>query len=173
MVSTHEPRLAAATRDGLEMIRLADADWRVPRIARHLGLHEQTMRTWLKVFLTAGFAALPNQSHARPHSALNPQLLDLTRTMIRSSGRTWTGGRVAAWLAQEHDVPLSAARVCFHLRRAGLSYQRTSRSVRHKQDLVAVQSHPAKRTDRQKAADGLIDVCHLDEVGFSPTLVTS
>ena len=41
---TRAPGLAPRTRDRLEMIRLADAGWRVPQIARHLGYHEQTTR---------------------------------------------------------------------------------------------------------------------------------
>jgi transposase len=138
---TREPGIAAPTRDRLEMIRLSDAGWRVPRIARHLGLHEQTVRTWIKVFLAAGFAALPNRPHARPHSALTPEILTATRAMIHASGRTWTGGQVAVWLAQEYGIHLSASRVRFHLRNAGLSYQRVSRSLRHKQDPAAVAVH--------------------------------
>ena len=34
---TREPGIAPRTRDRLEMVRLADAGWTVPRIARHLG----------------------------------------------------------------------------------------------------------------------------------------
>ena len=138
---TREPGIAAATRDRLEMIRLSDAGWSVPRIAHHLGLHEQTARAWIKVFLAKGFAALPNRPHARPHSALTPAILAATRAMLRASGRTWTGGQVAAWLAQEYHIHLSASRVRFHLRRAGLSYQRVSRSLRHKQDPDQVAAH--------------------------------
>jgi transposase len=131
---TRVPGLAATTRDRLEMIRLSDARWSVPRLARHLDLHEQTVRSWIKVFLTAGFDALPNRPHARPRSALTPEILTATRAMLRAGGRTWTGGQIAAWLAQEYHIQLSASRVRFHLRRAGLSYQRTSRSLRHKPD---------------------------------------
>jgi transposase len=133
--------IAAPTRDRLEMIRLSDAGWSVPRIARHLGLHEQTVRTCMKVFLAAGFDALPNRPHARPHSALIPDILTATRAMMRASGRSWTGGQIAAWLAQEYGLHLSASRVRFHLRRAGLSYQRISRSLRHKQDPAQVAAH--------------------------------
>jgi putative transposase len=147
---TRAPGLPAATRDRLEMIRLSDAGWSVPKIARHLGLHEQTVRIWIKVFLASGFDALPNKPHARPHSALTPELLTVARTMMRASGRTWTGGQLAAWLATEHGVQLSASRVRYHLRRAGLSYQRTSRSLRHKQDLAAVAAHQAAAAVAEK-----------------------
>jgi transposase len=147
---TRAPGLPATTRDRLEMIRLSDAGWSVPKIARHLDLHEQTVRTWLKVFLAAGFDALPNKPQARPHSARTPELLTVARTMMRTSGRTWTGGQLAAWLAAEHGVQLSASRVRYHLRRAGLSYQRTSRSLRHKQDPTAVAAHQAAAVVAEK-----------------------
>jgi len=147
---THAPGLAAATRDRLEMIRLSAAGWSIPRIARHLGLHEQTVRAWIKVFLAAGFDALPNRPPARPRSALTPAMLNTLRTMIRASGRTWTGGQLATWLAQEYGIHLSASRVRFHLRRAGLSYQRISRSLRHKQDPVQVAAHQAAEEAAQK-----------------------
>jgi transposase len=147
---TRAAGLAAATRDRLEMIRLSDAGWSPPRIARHLGLHEQTVRTWLKVFLAAGFDALANRPHARPQSALTPALLAATRAMIRASGRTWSSTQITTWLAAEHGVQLSAARVRFHLRQAGLSYQRTSRSLRHKQDPVRVAAHQAAADAAQK-----------------------
>jgi len=41
---TRQAGLAPSIRDRLEMVRLADAGWSVPRIARHLGQHEQTVR---------------------------------------------------------------------------------------------------------------------------------
>ena len=147
---TRAPRLAAATRDRREMIRLSDAGWSVPKIARHLGLPEQTVRAWIKVFLAHGLAGLPNKPHARPHSALTPQVLTAARPMLRARGRTWTGGQRAAWLAQEHGLQLSASRVHYHLRRAGLSYQRTSRSLRHKQDPAAVAAHLAEAGTAEK-----------------------
>src|SRR3954447_8317834 len=58
---TRQPGLAPRTRDRLEMLRLADAGWRVPRIARHLGYHEQTTRKYLKAFLADGFDRLPDR----------------------------------------------------------------------------------------------------------------
>ncbi len=48
---TRQRSLAPSTRDRLEMVRLSDAGWSVPRIARYLGQHEQTVRAWIKAFL--------------------------------------------------------------------------------------------------------------------------
>jgi transposase len=59
-------------------------------------------------------------------------------------------GQLAAWLAAAHGVRLSASRVRYHLRRVGLSYQRTSRSLRHKQDPAAVAAHQAAAAVAEK-----------------------
>jgi len=147
---THEPGLAPSTRDRLEMVRLSDAGWSVPRIARHLGQHEQTVRTWIKAFLAGGFAALPNQPRGGGHSAFTPALVAATRAMILTSGRTWTARQLAAWLATEHGLGLSPARVRVHLRRAGLSYHRTSRRLTHKQDPGAVAAFQATAAASKK-----------------------
>ena len=48
---THEPGVRPSVRDRLEMVRLSDAGWSVPQIARHLGAHEQTVRRYVKAYL--------------------------------------------------------------------------------------------------------------------------
>src|SRR5690349_24739893 len=95
---TRAAGLAPSTRDRLEMVRLSDADWSVPRIARHLGQHEQTVRAWIKAFLAGGFDALPNHPRGG-HSAFTPALIAATQAMILRSGRIWTARQIAAWLA--------------------------------------------------------------------------
>jgi transposase len=131
---TRHAGVAPSTRDRLEMVRLADAGWSVPRIARHLGHHEQTVRTWIKVFLAEGFDALPNKPRGGKQSALTPRMLDAVRTEVAKGERTWTAAQLADWLAEQQGVRLSTDRLRVHLRRAKISWQRTSRSLTHKQD---------------------------------------
>ncbi len=147
---TRQPGLAPSTRDRLEMVRLSDAGWSVPRIARHLGQHEQTVRLWIKAFLHGGFAALPNKPRGGKHSALTPAILDAVRAEIAKAERTWTAAQLTAWIAQHHGVRLSVDRVRRHLRRASLSWQRTSRSLKHKQDPAEVAERQAVLTDLAK-----------------------
>ena len=139
---TRHAGLAPSTRDRLEMVRLSDAGWSVPRIARHLGQHEQTVRAWIKAFLAAGFDALPNKPRGGKQSALTPAILDAVRTELANGDRTWTAGQLAARIAQHHGVRLSADRVRVHLKRAKITWQRTSRSLKHKQN-------PAEVAERQ------------------------
>src|SRR5919199_2972574 len=131
---TRQAGLASSTRDRLEMVRLSDAGWRVPRIARHLGLHEQTVRAWIKAFLRGGFDALPNKPRGGKQSALTAPVLEAVRAEVATGARTWTAAQLADWVADHHGVRLSADRLRRHLPRAKISWQRTSRTLKHKQD---------------------------------------
>ena len=130
---TRQAGLASDIRDRLEMVRLSDAGWSVPKIARHLGLHEQTVRAWVKAFLHGGFDALPNKPRGGDTSDVTPSMLEAARAEIAKGTRIWSASEVADWIALHHGVRISPGRMRVHLARAGLSYQRTSRSLRHKQ----------------------------------------
>ena len=147
---TRQAGLAPSTRDRLEMVRLSAAGWSVPRIARHLGPHEQTARAWIKAFLDGGFDALPNKPRGGKQSALTASMLESVRVAVATGERTWTAVQLAAWVAEHHGVRLSADRVRIHVRRAGISWQRTSRTLRHKQDPTEVAEREAVLTDRAK-----------------------
>jgi putative transposase len=147
---TRQKNLAPSTRDRLEMVRLSDAGWSVPRIARHLGQHEHTVRPWIKAFLAGGFDALPNKPRGGKQSALTAAMLENVRAEVARGERTWTAAHVADWIAEHHGVRLSTDRVRIHLRRAKISWQRTSRTLRHKQDPTEVAERAAVLTDLAK-----------------------
>ena len=147
---TRQAGLAPSTRDRLEMVRLADAGWGVPRIARHLGRHEQTVRAWVKAFLAGGFDALPDKPRGGKQSALTAPMLESVRAELAAGARTWTAAQLADWIADHHGVRLSADRVRIHLRRATISWQRTSRTLRHKQDPTEVAERQALLDDLEK-----------------------
>ena len=147
---TRHAGLAPSTRDRLEMVRLSDAGWSVPRIARHLGQHEQTVRAWIKAFLAAGFDALPNKPRGGKQSALTPTMLDAVRAELAKGTRTWTAAQLAGWIAEHHGVRLSADRVRFHLKRAKITWQRTSRTLKHKQDPDEVAERQAVLEELEK-----------------------
>jgi transposase len=60
-------------------------------------------------------------------------MLEAARAEIAKGTRIWSASEVADWIALHHGVRISPGRMRVHLARAGLSYQRTSRSLRHKQ----------------------------------------
>ena len=129
----HQRDVAPNVRERLEMVRLSDRGWSIPKIACHLQQHEQTVRRWIKAYLYAGRAGLADKGHGGKASAFTPALRQAMEAEICQAQRTWTAKQLAEWLAQEHQVHLSADRIRFHLKRAKFSYKRTSRSLRHKQ----------------------------------------
>jgi transposase len=152
---THQAGIAPSTRDRLEMVRLSDAGWSVPTIARHLAQHEQTVRAWIKTFLKGGFDALPNKPRGGKVSALTPAMVEAVRTEVAKGTRTWNSPQLADWVAEHHAVQISPGRLRVHLKRAKLSYQRTSRSLKHKQD-------PQEVADRKAALEALAKKGRLD-----------
>jgi transposase len=149
---THQPGLIARVRDRLEMVRLSHAGWTIPQIARHLGQHEQTVRFWIKAFLSAGFDALADKPRGGSVSALTPALLEAVRQEIAKADRTWSAGQIADWIARHQDVSRSAAQVRRKLRKERLSYKRTSRSLGHKQNPQQVAKQRGELTALEKGA---------------------
>lgn len=127
--------LAPRTRARLEMLRLADAGWSVPRIARLLGWHEQTVRKYIKAFLAAGFESLADRPRSgRPPKLTQADLATLEQLLNESaaSGRTWTLPQLVQWLECERGVELSARRLSCALHRRHFRWKRTQDSLRHR-----------------------------------------
>ena len=128
----HLRHVAPKVRDRLEMLRLADKGWSIPKIALHLGQHSQTVRYWIKAFLAGEFDALHDKPHGGKSSEFTPPMIEALVAHIRASQQTWTAAQLAAWVADQYQVRLSPGRMRVHLKRANLSYKRTSRSLKHK-----------------------------------------
>ena len=146
--------LAPRLRDRLEMVRLSDLGWSIPRIAVTLGTHEQTVRKYIKAFLAGGFDALPDRPRSgRPPAVSAADLAALEQVLDESaaSGRTWTLAQQVRWLAAIRGVSVSAGhlRRLLHARR--FRWKRTKRSVRHKQ----------KDPTRQAQAEADLATLHL------------
>jgi putative transposase len=126
--------LAPQLRERMEMVRLSDLGWRVPQIAGSLGLHEQTVRKFIKAFLATGFAGLANQPiPGRTPRASAADLAALGTLLDEAAirGQTWTAGQLAAWLACERGISLSTSRLRVLLRQHEFRWKRTKRSLRH------------------------------------------
>ncbi len=147
---TRQPGLAPDTRDRLEMVRLSDAAWSVPTIARHLQRHEQTVRAWIKAFIVGGFDALTNKPRGGDTSVLTPAMIEAVRAEVGKGTRTWNAARICDWVAEQHGVRISPGRMRVHLKRAKLSYQRTSRTLKHKQKPEEVTARTAQLEELEK-----------------------
>src|SRR5205085_8306110 len=124
------------------------------QIARLVQLSEEQVRYWVKRFLEGGFDALPDAPHLGQRSALTPAILESVREELRQGGRTWTAQQIADWIAEQHGVRRSADRVGRMLRRAGLSYKRTHRHLKHKQKPEEVAAKQAELAVLEKRGIG-------------------
>jgi transposase len=96
------------------------------------------------------FAALADQPHRGRTSQFTPALLAALRAELAATERTWTAPQLTAWLAEQHGLQLSPDHLGFLLRRAGLRYKRTERSLRHQQDPVQVAAKQAELQELEK-----------------------
>jgi transposase len=148
----HAAGVMPRTRDRLERVRLSDAGWSVPHIARHLGLSQRCVRHWIKTFLVGGFDALPDKAHVGQKSSLTPEMLAAVRAQVQKGERTWSAAQIADWVEEHFGLRLSAPWLRRLLRREKLSYKRTSRSLKHKQDPEAVAAKKADLETLEKGA---------------------
>lgn len=140
----HQPGIAPRTRDRLEMVRLSDVGWSVPHIARHLSSSEIRVRHWIKTYLRASFDGLPDKPHVGQKSALTPEILTALRAEIAKGERIWTARQVSEWLWEHHQIRRCPGWLRRVLKREGLRYKRTTRTLKHKQNPEQV---AAKRTE--------------------------
>jgi len=129
---SHERDIAPRTRDRLEMVRLADAGWSIPRIARHLGYHEQTIRKYIKQFVTGGFDRLPDKPHLGRRAKVTEEMLSALEQLIDESERTWTTPQLAQWLSEHFQVEVHPDHLARLLHKRRFRWKRTKRSVAHK-----------------------------------------
>ena len=151
----HEPGVMPRTRDRLEMVRLADASWSIPRIAQHLGICEKRVRHYIKAFLSEGFDALPDKPHPGQSSALSPAIREALGSQIERAERTWTAEDLADWIEREFGVRRTVPHLRRMLRRWKLRYKRTGRQIHHKQDRQAVKTKKADLETLEKGGGGL------------------
>jgi len=157
----HQKSVASRTRGRLEMIRLSDKGWSVPKIAAHLDLHEQTVRSWIKVFLSGGFDALADQPHTGQKSAVTPDILAAVRHWLTTGDQTWNARQVAVEVNARYGVLRSRPQWRRLLRREGLTYKRTRRSLRHKQDPVAVATKTAELDGLKRGRKAGNSICAI------------
>lgn len=146
----HDPGVMPRTRDRLEMVRQSAAGWSIPTIARHLGMSEKRVRHWIKTFLRSGFEALPDRPHPGQPSSLTAAMVEAIRQELRQGKRTWTASQLADWVEDRFGTRFTPDYLCRRLKRARISYQRTGRSVKHKQKREEVEPKQAAMAEHEK-----------------------
>jgi transposase len=144
--------LKPAERDRVEMARLADAGWRVPQIAHHLGYCAATVRRVFVQFEQTGPRGL---RHHKPGPAPDLPRREQVEAALRElleQPRTWTAGQLAAALG-ERGIRLSTRQVRRYLTGPGLRarWRRTKRTLEHKADPARVAAARAELEMRKNA----------------------
>lgn len=140
------------TRERLDMVRLSDAGWSVPRIARHVLRTEPTARYWIKRFLAGGFAVLEDLPHLGQSSAITPEMLAALKQELEQGQRTCTARQAVEWLTEQYGIRITPEWMAVLLTRAGLSYKRTQRRLKHKQDPDEVVRKRQELAEAEKGA---------------------
>jgi transposase len=128
-----DPRAKPRVRERLEMVRLSDKGWSIPQIAQHLELTESRVRHWIKQFLVGGFDDLADRNGVGPKRRLTKKILEGLGQAVGQDGRTWTAAQVNIWLSEHHGFTMNRRYLSEVLGNNGLSYKRTTRTIRHKQ----------------------------------------
>jgi transposase len=109
---------AARTVERAQIIWLASQGWRVPAIARDVGVNVDTVRLWLTRFNADGLGGLHDRPRAgRPATYTAKQAGDvvaLALTDPQSLGlpfASWTLDRLTAYLHEVKRLPMSRARI--------------------------------------------------------------
>lgn len=130
----HDPATKPKTRTRLEMVRLSHAGWTIPSIAKHFQLTQSRVRYWIKTFLSEGFDALDSKMSPGPPVKLSATLLAHLKQTVGQDGRTWTCSQVQDWLQEHYQLRVNRTWLSEVLVKNGLSYKRTTRTLRHKQN---------------------------------------
>ena len=158
---TRQRRVAPQVRDRLEMVRLSNAGWSIPKIALHLHAHEQTVRRWIKTFLQAGFDALADKPRPGKKSAIGADILEHVKAWLQQGQRTWSAPQIAQQVEDNFGIRRSPAQWRRLLRRERLSYKRTRRTLSHKQKPQEVAKKQADLETLKKGALPTGSTCAL------------
>ncbi|MEV6212623.1 helix-turn-helix domain-containing protein, partial [Kitasatospora sp. NPDC051914] len=150
-------------------------------IAGIVTVHPATARGALRRYDAGGLSAPADAPRSGRPPKITPADLDTPENMLdecaENGGPSWTLPRLAAWLERGRGVRIHSARLSVLLERDGFRYERTRTTVRHKADEALQRSARDGHAGgpaavRLGAEAGDIELFHLDEAGFAPTLPT-
>jgi transposase len=131
-------QLSPRMRDRLEMVRLSDMGQSVRQIAEVLDVHEQTVRKYLKRFVSQGcnFEALADAPIPGRPAVLTDEYMQALEQLLDASahkGRTWTCRTLAQWLKEQFGIAVHPKYLSERLKSRKFRWKRTLRSLKHKQ----------------------------------------
>ncbi|WP_158621478.1 IS630 family transposase [Corallococcus aberystwythensis] len=161
----------ADERDRVQMVLLAAEGWSAPRIARHLGVSDKTVRRLLKGWRMQGEQALYKKLPGPTPDFEHQQRVQQALHGLLEAPRAWSAGQLSGAL-EAHGIHLGPRQVRRYLATMGAGWRRTKMSLTHKQKPDAVSQARARLLRLKKSREGKLDLYFLDECGFSPTQPT-
>jgi transposase len=120
------------------IVWLSREGWRVPTIAQHLHLCGRTVRRWIERFNQDGVAGFEDEPRpGRPPTYTQEQVSEVIQTALTDPQTisreleldpplpfgAWTLDRLAAYLKEYRNIPISRDRIAVLLRREGLKWR--------------------------------------------------
>ena len=130
----HARALPARTVERARIIWLASRGERVNAISQQLDLHRITVRRWIERFNHGGVASLGDDPRkGRPPTYTPEQVGEVIATALTDPKQiacdpplpfgAWTLERLATYLKEQRDIPISPSRVGALLRKEGLRWR--------------------------------------------------
>jgi transposase len=129
--------LKPAEQDRAEMVALSAAGWTVGKIATHLGYSVEMVCRLFRRFPTKGWQAIRPEAPVPAPDVERRRKVETALEALLRQKRAWTAGPLAEALAKR-EIKLGARQVRRYLGRIAL-WQRTKRTLSHKQDLERVE----------------------------------
>ena len=145
-----DPALKPRERDRVEALLLSADGLRVPRLARHFGCCEATVRRWLHQFAAEGLKSLYHRRRGLGPDVARRQAVRRALNGLLSQKRTWTAAQLAEALTDKGLV-MQPRTVRKYLQLMGARYVRTTYVLRHRQDPAAVAEARAELDDLKKS----------------------
>ena len=139
-------------RDRIEMVLLAGAGWAAGKIATHLSYRVETVRRALRGYERIGEAIF---TRTRPGPHPNPTRRARIQTTLDGcigEERTWNAPQLREALQERTGIALSARQTRRYLHAMGARYNRTTYTLRHKQDPARVARSRTVLTALEKKA---------------------
>jgi len=127
----------ADERDRVQMVLLAAEGWSAPRIARHLGVSDKTVRRLLKGWREHGEQALFKKLPGPAPDFERQQRVYQALHGLLEEPRTWSAGQLSRAL-EAHGIHLGPRQLRRYLAAMGAGWRRTKMSLAHKQQPDAV-----------------------------------
>lgn len=121
---------AARSVERASIIWRSSQGYRVAEIARQLGIHDQTVRHWIKRFNAAGVAGLADAPRSGHPVTYTPEQVGEVITAALTDPQelglpfgSWTLDRLQAYLNEERGIPIKRSRIDEVLLAEGLRWR--------------------------------------------------